>query len=370
MTWLGPPPPSDDLARLNTRSAVSSWPAASASGPSFVLWTTSDVSGRGAPGRRPCRRRGPGCAASRLPARRRLRLGVVPRLPAGPRRHHRRAPTPGGASRACTAGSRRWTAAACGSGAIWPSWPATCCSARRCGCCTSWTCPTTVPPGAAAVLARRLHHRLRPGDRRLPVPRPARPRSARRRSCRQYHWKTAAYTFEGPMLSGALLAGLGEPAGGPCPPSPCALGQAYQLQNDLVDLGGAAHEGCDLVQGKRTVTLLRARSAMPDGQRAQLRPPTGRACGPPTARPCGIAEELAAGDARRRRRRPDARADRRFLSDARAPPPTPPCRRRWRGDGRTAGFARCEYFLSPTSSAVLTKLSSRPLSRYSGRGLG
>ena len=40
-----------------------------------------------------------------------------------------------------------------------------------------------------------------------------------------------------------------------------AIGRAYQLHNDLLDLSVPAHDGCDLVQGKRTVTLMRARAA-------------------------------------------------------------------------------------------------------------
>jgi geranylgeranyl pyrophosphate synthase len=84
---------------------------------------------------------------------------------------------------------------------------------------------------------------------------------------REYHWKTAAYTFEGPMLSGAILAGAAEPVLSALSRYALSLGQAYQLQNDLLDLSRPAHEGCDLVQGKRTVTLVRARAAMGADQR-------------------------------------------------------------------------------------------------------
>lgn len=82
-----------------------------------------------------------------------------------------------------------------------------------------------------------------------------------------YHWKTAAYTFEGPMLSGALLAGLADAARPAVSRFALAVGQAYQLHNDLLDLRTTAHDGCDLVQGKRTPTLLRARQAMPPARR-------------------------------------------------------------------------------------------------------
>jgi geranylgeranyl pyrophosphate synthase len=78
----------------------------------------------------------------------------------------------------------------------------------------------------------------------------------------EYHWKTAAYTFEGPMVSGAILAGADAGARDVIGGFARAIGQAYQLQNDLLDLAEPAHDGCDLVQGKRTVTLMRARSTM------------------------------------------------------------------------------------------------------------
>ncbi len=82
---------------------------------------------------------------------------------------------------------------------------------------------------------------------------------------REYHWKTAAYTFEGPMLSGAILAGLGESPRQAISRFALSLGQAYQLQNDLLDLARPAAEGCDLVEGKRTLTILRARASL-DGE--------------------------------------------------------------------------------------------------------
>jgi len=87
---------------------------------------------------------------------------------------------------------------------------------------------------------------------------------------REYHWKTAAYTFEGPMLTGAILAGADEPAQAAISRYALALGQAYQLQNDLLDLAHAAHAGSDLVQGKRTVALLRARAVMDEPSRAEF----------------------------------------------------------------------------------------------------
>jgi geranylgeranyl diphosphate synthase type I len=84
---------------------------------------------------------------------------------------------------------------------------------------------------------------------------------------REYHWKTAAYTFEGPMLSGAIAAGAGAKTREAISTFALALGQAYQLQNDLLDLSQPPHEGCDLMQGKRTMTLILARRSMTENAR-------------------------------------------------------------------------------------------------------
>lgn len=87
---------------------------------------------------------------------------------------------------------------------------------------------------------------------------------------REYLWKTAAYTFEGPMLSGAILAGVDRAGLDAISRFALAIGQAYQLQNDLIDLGAAVTEGSDLVQGKRTVTLIRHRSSLDASGRASF----------------------------------------------------------------------------------------------------
>lgn len=83
----------------------------------------------------------------------------------------------------------------------------------------------------------------------------------------EYLLKTAAYTFEGPMLSGAILAGLEPAACEAISTFSISIGQAYQLHNDLLDLETPCHAGCDLVQGKRTIALLRHRSKLDDSQR-------------------------------------------------------------------------------------------------------
>ena len=84
---------------------------------------------------------------------------------------------------------------------------------------------------------------------------------------REYHWKTAAYTFEGPMLSAAVLAGLPPDAHAAISGFSLALGQAYQLQNDLLDVVRPVTEGSDLAEGKHTLTLLKARQFLDDAAR-------------------------------------------------------------------------------------------------------
>lgn len=87
---------------------------------------------------------------------------------------------------------------------------------------------------------------------------------------REYHWKTAAYTFEGPMLSGAILADLSDAARQAISEFALSIGQAYQIQNDLIDLLKPVSEGSDLVEGKRTLTLLLARSAQSSSEHDAL----------------------------------------------------------------------------------------------------
>lgn len=84
---------------------------------------------------------------------------------------------------------------------------------------------------------------------------------------REYMWKTAAYTFEGPMLSAAIVAGLDARTQKAISQFALAIGQAYQLHNDLLDLSQPATLGGDLMQQKHTVTLARARSRMTSDHR-------------------------------------------------------------------------------------------------------
>lgn len=86
----------------------------------------------------------------------------------------------------------------------------------------------------------------------------------------EYYCKTAAYTFEGPMLSGAILAGLDFAAQSALSTFARSVGQAYQLHNDLDDLSRPAHDGCDLLEGKRTIPIMRARASMNETDRSDF----------------------------------------------------------------------------------------------------
>lgn len=103
------------------------------------------------------------------------------------------------------------------------------------------------------------------------------------------------------MLSGAILANMSDAARQAISRFSLALGQAYQLQNDLLDLSRPAAEGCDLVEGKRTLTLLRARAARPERERAAFDAEVSRIQNAPLPRAVAMAEtlrqELLAGDA-------------------------------------------------------------------------
>ncbi len=85
-----------------------------------------------------------------------------------------------------------------------------------------------------------------------------------------YHAKTAAYTFEGPLLTGAIMADLPADACAVVTRYAVALGQAYQVKNDLLDLAAEPRIGCDLLEGKRTLPLIRAFAAASGVGRGEL----------------------------------------------------------------------------------------------------
>ena len=123
---------------------------------------------------------------------------------------------------------------------------------------------------------------------------------AERRVLAGYHAKTAAYTFEGPMLTGAILAGAGDGVVDRLRAFSTALGRAYQVQNDLIDLAAPATIGGDLAQQKRTLTLVRGRALCSDAQRPDFDADC-RAAGDDSGGAATIDARLAAAERLRRR---------------------------------------------------------------------
>jgi geranylgeranyl diphosphate synthase type I len=115
---------------------------------------------------------------------------------------------------------------------------------------------------------------------------------------REYHRKTAAYTFEGPLLAGAILAGMDDRALGSLSEFSRAAGVAYQLQNDLADLCSPCSAGSDLVEGKRTAALVRYRQSLSEPQRQALDArlnEVARACTNPVASAERLRRDMVAG---------------------------------------------------------------------------
>jgi geranylgeranyl diphosphate synthase type I len=82
-----------------------------------------------------------------------------------------------------------------------------------------------------------------------------------------YRRKTGRYTFEAPLVAGALLAGASESACEALRLCSHQLGVAFQLQDDLLSLFESEQETgkpalADLVEGKKTWLLLQARERM------------------------------------------------------------------------------------------------------------
>ena len=75
--------------------------------------------------------------------------------------------------------------------------------------------------------------------------------------------KTSAYSFSLPLQAGALLAGAGPDIVQECDVVGRHLGVAFQLADDLIDIGSEGEEsgktpGTDLREGKRTLPVLHA----------------------------------------------------------------------------------------------------------------
>ncbi|MEP6796777.1 MAG: polyprenyl synthetase family protein [Lapillicoccus sp.] len=86
-------------------------------------------------------------------------------------------------------------------------------------------------------------------------------------------FKSAKYTIEHPLLIGALAGGVGDSAIGPLSRYGLALGEAFQLRDDLLGVFGDPAQtgkpaGDDLREGKRTVLLALALGVADHDQRA------------------------------------------------------------------------------------------------------
>jgi len=75
--------------------------------------------------------------------------------------------------------------------------------------------------------------------------------------------KTASYTFEGPLLAGAILAGADKSSLKILSDYAIPLGQAFQLQDDILGVFGDEKKlgkpiGSDLREGKKTLLIIKA----------------------------------------------------------------------------------------------------------------
>ena len=94
--------------------------------------------------------------------------------------------------------------------------------------------------------------------------------------------KTARYTIEAPLYLGGLLAGASEEELQALADYSRHLGQAFQLQDDLLGLYGSEEQlgkpvGSDLRQGKRNLLIIKALEKASEEDAARLRSTLGNA---------------------------------------------------------------------------------------------
>ena len=94
-------------------------------------------------------------------------------------------------------------------------------------------------------------------------------------------FKSAKYTIEHPLLIGALVGGVDRADLGPLSDYGLALGEAFQLRDDLLGVFGDPEAtgkpaGDDLREGKRTVLIAHALDAASDADRALVEALLGR----------------------------------------------------------------------------------------------
>ncbi len=90
---------------------------------------------------------------------------------------------------------------------------------------------------------------------------------------RVFHYKTTRYTIEGPLHTGAILAGAGDETLEGLSEFAEPLGAAFQLRDDILDLYGdpattGKPVGTDVLEGKRTLLALDAIEHAPEAQAA------------------------------------------------------------------------------------------------------
>jgi geranylgeranyl diphosphate synthase type I len=101
------------------------------------------------------------------------------------------------------------------------------------------------------------------------------PAAAIERAVRVIRFKSAKYSIEHPLLIGATLAGADPGLLTACSEYGLALGEAFQLRDDLLGVFGDPTQtgkpaGGDLVEGKRTVLVALALDAAPQEDAARL----------------------------------------------------------------------------------------------------
>ncbi len=163
------------------------------------------------------------------------------------------------------------------------------------------------------------------------------------------HDKTATYSFEAPLLAGAILAGAPDAARQPLAAAAADLGLAFQLVDDLIGTFGTRRQagrapGADLREAKRTplIALARDTASWPQVSSAlAVAHPAPSPCGAPSAswRPAAPARSR-----RPRDRPPAARPRARCLAGAAGRRSHTPRDRRRRDRGAhpvTALYDRC-----------------------------
>lgn len=96
-----------------------------------------------------------------------------------------------------------------------------------------------------------------------------------------YTLKTAKYTFEAPLVMGAILAGADKRELAKLSRLGIMLGQAFQIQDDLLDVFSTSKRIgkpvlSDLAEGKKTLLVLRAYKTLPPKDKKTIRELLGK----------------------------------------------------------------------------------------------